>query len=104
MDDFCSVSLLVIGVFVGEVKIAFDNINLFDEISVCIGEIDVETRGQHTIKVPKKYRVSQEQTFIDMVEGKEIPYLPTVDDGLKCQKILDSLLESSEKNCWIQLK
>ncbi len=80
------------------------NLNNPDEISVCIGEIDVETHGQHTIKVPKKYRASQEQTFIDMVEGKDCPDLPTVEDGLKCQKILDALLESSEKNCWIDLK
>ena len=80
------------------------NLNKSDEIEVCIGDIDVDSHGQHTIRVPSKYRVSQEQTFIDLVEGKLGQYLPTVEDGLKCQKILDSLLESSEKSCWIDLK
>ena len=82
--------------------IAFD-LNKPDELSVCIGDVDVDTRGQHTVKVPKKYQVSQEQTFIDMVNGKECQYLPTVEDGIECQRILDTLLESSEKRCWMDL-
>lgn len=75
-----------------------------DEMNLCIGEIDVESHGMHTIRVLNKYRVSQEQMFIDMVNGKACQYLPTVTDGISCQKIPDSLLESSEKNCWISLK
>lgn len=90
------------GIFGTKGMISF-NLNFPDELSVCIGDVDVEARGQHTVQVPKKYRVSQEQTFIDMVSGKQCQYLPTVEDGMKCQKILDSLLESSVKNCWIDL-
>jgi len=80
------------------------NLNSPDEMNLCVGEIDVESHGMHTIRVPNKYRVSQEQMFINMVNGKDCQYLPTVTDGISCQKILDSLLESSEKNCWISLK
>lgn len=79
------------------------NLNKPDEMTVCIGELDVETRGSHVIKVPAKYKVLQEQTFVDMVAGKECQYLPTVEDGLKCQKILDAVLESSEHSCWVEV-
>lgn len=80
------------------------NLNNPDELGVCLGEIDAESYGLHTVKVPDKYKITQEQMFIDMVNGKDCQYLPTVADGLSCQKILDSLLESSEKDCWISLK
>ena len=80
------------------------NLNNPDELSLCIGEIDVESYGMHTVSVPNKYKITQEQMFIDMASGKPCRYLPTVKDGIGCQKILDSLLESSENNCWISLK
>lgn len=79
------------------------NLNNPNELSLCVGEIDVESYGMHTVKVPKKYEITQEQMFINMASGFECEYLPTVADGIKCQKILDSLLESSEKKCWITL-
>ena len=79
------------------------NLNNPNELSLCIGEIDVESYGMHTVKVPEKYGITQEQMFINMANGFECQYLPTVADGIKCQRILDSLLESSEKKCWISL-
>ena len=36
--------------------------------------------------------------------GKRCEYLPTVADGIEGQKILDSLLESSESGKWINIK
>lgn len=80
------------------------NLNNPDELSLCIGEIDVESYGMHTVSVPGKYKITQEQMFIDMASDKPRRYLPTVKDGISCQKILDSLLESSENNCWVSLK
>lgn len=80
------------------------NLNNSDELSLCIGDIDVESCGMHTVKVPDKYRIAQEQMFVDLVSGKECQYLPSVADGIVCQNILDSLLESSQKNGWIYLK
>lgn len=79
------------------------NLNNPDILNVCIGDIDRECESMHTVSVPAKYRITQEQMFINMVDGKDCPYLPTVKDGLRSQKILDSLLKSSEDNCWIEL-
>lgn len=80
------------------------NLNNPDELRLCIGEIDVESYGMHTVRVPDKYKITQEQMFIDLVSGKECQYLPTVADGIEGQKILDSLLESSESGKWINIK
>ena len=82
--------------------ISFD-LNNPDILNICIGEIDAECFGMHTVKVPNEYKITQEQMFVDMVSGRECEYLPTVADGLCCQKILDALLESSEKVCRIYL-
>ena len=82
--------------------LSFD-LNTPDELSPCIGEVDAESYGIHTVKVPDKYQSSQEQMFIDLVSGKDCPYLPTVADGLRSQKVLDALLESSEKRRWVSV-
>lgn len=79
------------------------NLNTPDELSLCIAGAGGESGGMHTVKVPDKYKASQEQTFIDLVSGKDCQYLPTVLDGLRSQKVLDALLESSEKSCWVPI-
>ena len=79
------------------------NLNSPDELSLCVGEVDVECKGMHTIKVPQKYHISQEQMFIDLVEGRDCLHLPAVADGVKCQRVLDALLESSEQGKWVEI-
>lgn len=72
------------------------NLNEPNTLDVCIGKIDVESNGLHTIQVPVRYRVDQEQTFVNLVEGKETPLLPTIADGIRCQKVLDAVQRSAE--------
>lgn len=79
------------------------NLNNPDILTVCIGEIDKKADGLHTVNVPKEFKITQEQMFIDMVNKKECKYLPTVDDGLRCQKILDGLLCSVEEKRWVEV-
>lgn len=76
--------------------ISFD-LNNPDILRVCIGEADINGDGLHTVKVPPKFRASQEQTFIDACLGKRGEYFPTVDDGVVSQKILDALCLSSDE-------
>lgn len=83
--------------------IAFDANNP-DELEVCVGEIDIRTKGRHTIKVPGNYALKQEQNFVDMILGKDNKYHPTAEDGFKIQKVLDAVLESSIKKCWINIE
>ena len=79
------------------------NLNNPNTLAVCIGEIDKKANGLHNVNVPAEFRITQEQMFIDMVNGKDCKYLPTVADGLHCQAILDSLLISSEEKRWVKI-
>ncbi len=85
-----------------EGMIAFD-LNRPEELTVCIGEIDRKGDGRHVVKVPGEFKIAQEQMFIDLVQGKPCRYLPTVADGLRCQKILDAVVQSSEEDRWISI-
>ncbi len=80
------------------------NLNNPDVIYVCSGELDIECKHIRELKVPAKYRLEQEQAFVNSCLGKPDTYHPTVDDGIRCQKILDAVLESSEKKCWVDIK
>lgn len=79
------------------------NLNNPKELGVCIGEVDVKSNGLHTVKVPDKFDVKQERTFVDIVKGIETPHRPTVKDGVKLQKILDAILLSAKNKEWVNI-
>lgn len=73
------------------------DLNTPDILNVCIGEADRECKGLHSIKVPAKYSRNQEQTFVDIARGIPTDTHPTLEDGMRCQAILDAVLMSSEQ-------
>ena len=79
------------------------NLNNPNELGVCIGEVDIKSDGLHTVKVPAEFDVKQEQAFVNLVKGEACEYLPEIKDGVRLQKILDAILESSEKQQWVEL-
>ncbi len=82
--------------------ISFD-LNQPEILKVCVGEIDLKSEALHTVKVPAQFHITQEQMFVDLLHEKECQYLPTVKDGLRCQKILDSILLSSKERRWVTI-
>lgn len=80
------------------------NLNNPDVINVCIGELDIECKNMRQLKVPAKYRLEQEQAFVNSCLGKRDIYHPVIEDGIRCQKILDAVLESSETKTWVEIK
>lgn len=70
------------------------DLNTPDMIGVCIGEVDRECFGLHSVKVPGKYGLSQEQTFVDIARGLPVDTHPTILDGMRCQAILDAIKRS----------
>ena len=87
----------------GEKGMISFNLNTPDVIYV---NKDVENRDKDSLKcitVPDEFKILQEQTFVDMVNKKECRYLPTVSDGIKMQRVIDAILESSEKRAWIKI-
>lgn len=79
------------------------NLNNPDVLNVCVGEIDKECNGIHTVKVPARFARGQEQTFIDVASGKTLTDVPVVADGVDCQRILDAILLSTEQKRWIDV-
>lgn len=82
--------------------ISFD-LNNPDVLGVCIGKIDADGNGMHTVTVPKKYYALQEQTFIDAILGKKGDYFPDVWEAVECQKVLSAIQESDETKTWVTL-
>lgn len=80
------------------------NLNNPDEITLCVGEVDKETGGTHTVMVPAEYRLSQEDAFVRSALGEETPYYPRAEEGAKCQKILDAVAKSAAENKIVYLK
>ena len=78
------------------------NLNKPDEISYCIGE-DVDTNTWHTEKASEEFFAEQEKSFVNLVKGINTKYQPTIDDGIRHQKINDAILLSAEKEEWVEL-
>ena len=73
------------------------------DLTLCIGEIDKETKSIHTVKVPSTYCLEQEECFINAVSGKEQPYYPSVAEGAECQKVVDAVLKSAQEHTIVDL-
>lgn len=72
-----------------------------DELLLCAGEIDKETKCLHTVKIPREYYLGQEECFIKTVDGEKLPYFPDVEEGLKAQEVVDAVLKSAETNSMV---
>ena len=93
---------IVFDVYGTEGVISFD-LNNPEVLNVCVGELDLNSGKTHQISVPAAYRLTQEQAFIRAVQGNPTPYHPTIEDGMRCQKIIDAVLLSSEQGKWIDV-
>ncbi len=54
-----------------------------------------------TVEVPEEFKKKQMQTFVDLLHDERDKYIPTLEDGVKLQRVLDAILESSEKRAWV---
>lgn len=79
------------------------NLNNPDELTVCIGDVDRETDCLHTVKVPEKYNITQEETFIRAALGEKFDGFPFVTEGAVCQKIVDALIESAKTDSVVKV-
>ena len=83
-------------------SISFD-LNKPSVLSICTGEGDPKNYTMRIEDVPEKFTLSQEQAFVNAVNGHRDSLYPTLADGAESQKIIDSIIESSEKKTWIQI-
>lgn len=83
--------------------ISFD-LNNPDILKICTGPADMECGGLHTVKVPAKYNHLQEKTFVDAALGETADILPSLTEGMACQKVIDALLLSAEEKRWVTVE
>jgi len=79
------------------------NLNEPDSLWIAGEALAPEQPELHRVDVPAEYRASQEATFINAVLGRKAPYFPSLQDGLKSQRLLDAILLSSQESRWIAL-
>jgi predicted dehydrogenase len=79
------------------------NLNDPTVLGICAGEVDYMSGSVHTVNVPNKFFINQEQAFVEMLSGKVCDYFPTVANGLRCQHILDMLQLSAQEERWVKL-
>ncbi len=80
------------------------DLNNLDVLEVCTGDIDRLTHGLHTVKVPDRFYADQTESFLDIVRGGGDGLAPSLNDGVKCQQILDTLMETTASGTWLPIK
>lgn len=56
-----------------------------------------------TVEVPKEFVLGQEECFVKALHGEFREHFPTAKEGAICQRIVDAILLSAEKNCVVTL-
>lgn len=84
-------------------SISFD-LNNPKLLNICTGEGNPKDYVNRTEEVPTEFFLTQEQAFVDAVQGKRDALFPTLEKGVQGQKIVDSILRSAEENRWVTLE
>ena len=74
-----------------------------DEIEVCEGEINEQAHVFSRLPVPQCYKSDQMQSLADILLDIGDGLAARIEDGVKNQKVVDALLQSADKKCWIDL-
>ena len=63
-----------------------------------------DENAMEILTVPEEFHAGQQQCFIDLLHGKKDRYLPTLEDGVRMQKMLDAIMDSAEGNVWVDIR
>lgn len=55
------------------------------------------------IEIPAEYRYPQQQSFIDLLNDKEDPWRPRLEDGVYLQHVLEALMTSAAEEKWVKV-
>ena len=71
------------------------------KLEICRGE---DINAFETIEIPAEYRAGQQQCFLDLLHGKPDKYIPTIEDGVKMQRVLDAIMASGDAERWVTVR
>jgi predicted dehydrogenase len=74
-----------------------------DRITVTRRNHEGRNSSVETVQISESFRAGQQQTFINLLHGIRDPYLPTLRDGLRMQRVLDALMTSAETRAWVDV-
>jgi predicted dehydrogenase len=74
-----------------------------DTLEACIGEVYHETKSFVRLPVPERFKADQMQSFFDLVRGRGDGLAATIEDGVRCQKVLDGIEKSMETGQWVSV-
>ena len=75
-----------------------------DTLSICIGEAYARARNYQKVHSHAYlYKANQMQSFFDILRGRGDGLAATIEDGYVNQKVLDAIIESFEKNKWVEI-
>jgi predicted dehydrogenase len=92
---------VVVEVFGTEGMLRFDSAKP-EALELCSGGLDLALNSAHFQAVPASFGVEQMDCFAKAVQGSPDAYLPDITDGLRCQRVLDAMLASSEGKGWVE--
>lgn len=79
-----------------------DEIPGLDELEICTQNNETK-KIYRTLTIPDKYKKLQLQDFADIINQKSDGQSASIEDGLINQRLIDSIILSQEKKCWIEL-
>ncbi len=67
-----------------------------DEIVINTDKAGKKELGDRKIVVPESFHYNQMQAFVDLVEGRADQFIPTIEDGLATQRVIDAIAMSAK--------
>lgn len=65
--------------------------------------IALRSKAMNVVEIPEEYRYPQQQSFIDLLTGKEDPWRPWLEDGVYLQHVLEALMTSAAGEKWVKV-
>ncbi len=85
----------------GHLKYTFDDDG--QKIEVCLGDVDMEGKGTHTVVPPARYAANQSKSFVDMLNGQKDEYTSELVQGMECQKVLEAAEISCKEGRYVKI-
>lgn len=85
----------------GHLKYTFDDDG--QRIEACLGELDMEGKGMHTLVPPARYAANQSKSFVDMLNGQKDEYTSELIQGMECQRVLEAAEVSAREGRYVNI-
>jgi predicted dehydrogenase len=74
-----------------------------DELEICVGQPLGQLNTFVKVPLPPSYGADQTRSFADIINEKGDGLSAHIEDGLANQRVLDAVIDSFEKKCWVTL-